>query len=256
MLTAHERGYLDRVRRWFSPPASFPVDMMTRLEDGLGWLLAHTRGGPKTDLIGRLTKGDQQRSAVEEILLAQGLVRVFGDERVAAYPEIEETEKRAEFKITSEGLVFFVEATGLTSPQEEELIREGAETGDGYLFFRDHREEIGRFCEKISTKVGERPISAPLLLCLSQYAFGPDPSRGSARIRDIVGHPGDYGIPESIQLLGVSWSYGFRVFGVCLSGATCRASSLCAGTINKIKQALIESYSPPPDGAFDCCQVR
>ena len=98
MLTRKDSTYLDNPRRWLCPPV-YSADCMQRVEEGWEWIVSTAKGQPLSDLKGRLSKGNQMRSAVEEILLARGFVRVFGRDAVTPYPRIPPTDERAELMV-------------------------------------------------------------------------------------------------------------------------------------------------------------
>ena len=214
--------------------------------------MQNTKGEPLADLRGRLTKGAQYRSAFEEILLARGLVCIFGADAVKAYPKIANSNKRAEFLVRHSECEFVVEATGLSSPAEEKLLNEAILAGD-YAFFDNAPPsiEMGRFCEKLATKASERYLDLPLLLCISQHSFRPLPDKSKNIIRTFVSEPHRFSIPSNIRVLGVAFSVGFFAQGVYFSQAELGRYSACDNIQRCIENAISQSFLPRTDGSID-----
>ncbi len=256
MLNPRQSKFLDGLRPWLGPPL-FPPHSIDRVKEGWEWLLRTTKGQPVKDLKGRLTKGNQMRSAVEEILLARGFVTVFGENAVTAYPKIGASDKCAELRIRHSGGHFLVEATGLTSPEEDTFLTKAFEMGDfkEYHEWVNTHEDMGRFCEKIATRASERLITGPLVLCVSQYVSRPDPSEGRERLRDFLLQPGCYGVPSSILLLAVAYSTCYKANGIWFNKCVCERCGVTSETAQKVAKALQEAYFPRADDFFECCII-
>lgn len=251
MLNREEGKCLEAAKCWFVPEF-YPAEAHVRIEQGWEWMLRTVKGQPLKDLRGRLTKGNQIRSAIDELLLASGLVSVFSEAAVTAYPKIGGTQKRAEFAVRHQDCTFHFEATGLTSPEEEDLMAKAIEEGD-HCWFKSSTQtlDMGRLCEKIATKVAERLMSEPLILCLNQFALSPFPQEASERLRQFLLEPHRYGVPSSIHLLGVAYAWGFRAQGMWLKKDVCTKYHVSSEMTEQLKLAIQESFLPRDDLKFE-----
>lgn len=151
-----------------------PCGFQDCVEKGAAFLDARAPEEQKKNLFARLRGSARgELSAVEELLLAFGLVEEFGVNAVEPYPIVERG-KSVDFRVQVGKKSVLVEATGKLLPEMMGIDPPGPSKS-----FRAHKTNI--LLEAALAKICQRAITEPLILILSEYSFRPSPTDGDLR---------------------------------------------------------------------------
>lgn len=154
--------------------------LLERASAGIEFLAAKAPSRNRKDLIGNLLKGVSV-SAEFEVLIAWALVAEIGPDAVVPYPCIDEsTKENVDFAVDLSGERVLLEATVLQDDQESRDLKLIALSAGqaSTMHGRTEDQDIHRLAAAALSKIQQRNVNAPIVLCLNQVAAFPDPAAG------------------------------------------------------------------------------
>lgn len=205
-----------------------PSGFQDCVEKGAAFLDARAPEEQKQNLFARLRgRARGELSAVEELLLAFGLVEEFGVDAVEPYP-IVEGGKSVDFRVRLGDKSILVEATGKLLPEAMGIAPLGPSKS-----FRACKANI--ILKAALAKLCQRAITEPLILVLSEYSFRPSPTE-----RDVRCFLETYS--ERLPVLGLACIHARRFEGVSFDAMQAKRFGLAKQDLNRLEHAIVKGF--------------
>lgn len=224
-----------------------PSDYQQRIEEGANIMLTRLKGRARSDFFSRIQCRDPA-SATEELLLARGFLRKFGEiDLQLGNP----AEPRAEFNVPIQGQTIAIEARGLRNSRAvQELNEQSWRSGKHYWLSTD--PEIGkpeRTRKALAEKMLESASGLPRIIVLTLYSSF-DALTGINIARQMAMQPESYNIPWAKFPLAIALASGRLLQGIWFNSTVLNELQFSENTKDDIVAAIRDSLYPRTDGVF------
>ena len=225
----------------------FPDDYQQRIEDGATIMLTGLKGRARSDFFSRIKCRDPA-SATEELLLARGFFRKFGEiDLQLGNPAA----PRAEFNVDIQGQTIAVEARGLRNSRiVQELNDRSWRSGKHYWISTD--PEIGkpkRVRKALVEKILESAKDLPRIIILSSYSPFDDLD-GINIARQMAIKPESFDLPQINFPLAIVYASHRLLQGLWFNSSVVNRLQFSRNTQDAIIAAIRESIYSRTDGVF------
>lgn len=224
-----------------------PDDYQQRIEEGATIMLTGLKGRARSDFFSRIKCRDPA-SATEELLLARGFFRKFGEiDLQLGNP----AEPRAEFNVDIQGQTIAVEARGLRNSRiVQELNDQSWRSGKHYWISAD--PEIGR-AKRVRKALAEKMLESandlPRIIILSLYSPF-DALAGINIARQMAIKPESFDMPQTKFPLAIALASHRLLQGIWFNRSVVSRLQFSRNTQDDIIAAIRESMYPRTDGVF------
>lgn len=252
MLNAESSANVSYPSSYAKPHQSlfYPPDYQQRLDEGASILL------PKLDSAERAHFTERMRrsgclSAEEELLLARGFAKAFGDSSIT-FPAVPRDKDRPEFLVTVAGRQIEVEAKGLMDSAEVTALNQSAiQSGEmGWISYSSSIGDVRRLRVAAAKKLLSERTGDARILVLTQYTPWIHPAEGLTLLREMAVAPDGFGIPSDHHPLAVAYVTGRWIAGVWFNEAISARIGLDAASKESLRAAVKDSFYPRRDAVF------
>lgn len=228
----------------------YPPDYQQRLEEGAAVLLPKLDAGEKKHLMTRM-RGSGCLSAEEELLLARGFAREFGNDAIS-FPHVKKGQDVPEFHVAVADRTIEIEAKGLIDEQEvRELNDYAIRSGQNSWFtFSQSIGDIGRLRAAVAKKLLTKETGDARVLVLTQYTAWIKPTEGVPLIRTMAIDPDRFGIPANRHALAIAYVTGRWIAGVWFNASVAERVRLNTASWERVRSAIRGSFYPRADHVF------
>ena len=228
----------------------YPDDYQQRLEEGLAVLLPKLPPGVQAHLKERMRRNGCA-SAEEELLLARGFSRVFGEPAIS-YPAVAKDQAVPEFHVQVSGKTVEIEAKGLFDPDVVRRLNEAMRRSgqNSWYSFNPKIGDVARLDRTITEALLSPATGHARIVVLTKYEPWISPFESVPLIRTLAVNPGVFGIPIQNHPLAIAYVTTRRIAGVWFNRGVERRVALDAPARESIRVALKASFYARRDGVF------